>query len=158
MSDINRGSRQKIRLIKINEPFSPHIVFGLSYPEQKPERGQIDSNNNSHNNPAAGREQKTDTIDIPLPVREQTILSYRVDASVRKMINGMAPMEHSRVTPAFRQDIEVSVSSTMINTSPAQKTATQTQSSHALRAEKTQPATSTDSSTNSNPITGRYLS
>ena len=154
MSTRDRGGRKKVKLIKINTPSEPAIVLGIAHPSQDQSR-----------NYAAGEipvpaGERPANIDVPLPVREQTILSYRVSPAVRQVLNGFgrfpAPYQPGAATQSadvmIGHDHMTSATTTIPRNDPLDS---RPDGAMELRLSSSQAVV--DTSTTSNPITGRKL-
>lgn len=80
-----RGDRHTATLVRPNG--SPRPVLGTASPQEDNRRAQVAESLQVPQH--AGRPgDKPATIDEPLPVRSQTILSYRLPQEVRQLVNG----------------------------------------------------------------------
>lgn len=127
-----RGNRHKIKLIKINEPFLPQIVFGLSYPGTHSEANV----NRTEQAPLSPRIEDIQTIDIPLPLRQQTILYYQVSPQVQRILSGIMSLQNTGNQNAFRQDVEVLIGKPHHPTLEQVRLSTTISSDQNLRASK----------------------
>jgi len=88
-----RYNKHLLSLIKLGD--RPREVLGMAYPEDSDRRARIPTHWGQSTQSPRHIEQAT--IDLPLPVRAQTILSYQVNAQARAEINGgITPLTQSR--------------------------------------------------------------
>lgn len=87
-----RYNRHIVSLMKLNG--QAREVLGVAYPEDAGRRRRvlaqwgIDAQSPRRPEPA--------TVNLPLPPRDQTILSYQLDPSIREVLNGVPPAPWSR--------------------------------------------------------------
>jgi hypothetical protein len=100
-----RGPYQRLSVIK--SPDSARLALGQSEPATDDRRARAAAQWGSGN--ATPRHSAPATIDIPLPPRVQTLLSYRLDPALsRQLAGGPGPL------PASRREAQQPVKATLV--------------------------------------------
>jgi hypothetical protein len=81
-----RNDRHTVTLVRPNG--SPRPVLGTQSPQEDNRRAMIAMPVDLETHSGRPPVDKPATIDEPLPVRSQTILSYRLPRDVREIVNG----------------------------------------------------------------------
>lgn len=81
-----RNNQHQVKLVRPNGSTRP--VLGTALPEEDTRRAQAVEQWQIPGHEGRPPQDKPATIDEPLPVRTQTILSYRLPEEVRRLVNG----------------------------------------------------------------------
>ena len=109
MVDTRRAQSRKIKLIKINTPAEPAVHIVIPQPSDQ----AMASSSPAH-------DEHAHTIDVAMPLREQTIISYRLAPAIRQILRGFGGLPGPADPACSLQSLDLSISkmSVSVDTAP----------------------------------------